>query len=225
MPPLTNSALVIAHGLQRSYRRGGTDVVALREASCTVLPNDRIALVGRSGSGKSTLLHLLGGLDVPTAGEITWPALGKREALRPSLVSFVFQTPSLLPALTAVENVELPLLLGTADPSRTRRDALEALARLELSHLADKLPEELSGGQAQRVAVARALVTRPQLVLADEPTGQLDRPTAQHLLDTLLAALAGTGAALVVATHDRAVAERLEHTWHMEHGTLHGDIQ
>jgi putative ABC transport system ATP-binding protein/lipoprotein-releasing system ATP-binding protein len=223
--PSTEHALVVAHALWRSYWRGSTEVVALREATCTILPDDRIALVGRSGSGKSTLLHLLGGLDAPNAGTITWPRLGTRDSLRPSQVAFVFQTPSLLPALTAVENVELPLLLGNADPSQVRVAALEALARLELSALADKLPEELSGGQAQRIAMARALVVRPQLVLADEPTGQLDRPTAQHVFDALLATLAGTHAALIVATHDQSVAERLDQVWRIDHGILQGGVQ
>lgn len=221
----TEQALVVAHALGRIYRRGSAEVVALREATCTILPGDRIALVGRSGSGKSTLLHLLGGLDAPTAGTITWPLLGTRDSLRPSQAAFVFQTPSLLPALTAVENVELPLLLGNADVSLVRAAALDALARLDLSALADKLPEELSGGQAQRVAMARALVARPRLVLADEPTGQLDRPTAQHLFDVLLAALADTDAALVVATHDATVAERLEQIWRMDQGILEGSAQ
>ena len=223
--PSIEHALVVAQALGRSYRRGGTEVVALREATCTVLPGDRIALVGRSGSGKSTLLHLLGGLDAPTAGTITWPRLGTRDSLRPSQVAFVFQTPSLLPALTTVENVELPLLLGNADLSLVRAAALEALAQLDLSALADKLPEELSGGQAQRVAMARALVAHPQLVLADEPTGQLDRPTAQHVFDTLLAALADTATALIVATHDQAIAERLEQVWRIDHGILEGGAQ
>ena len=223
--PSNERALILGHRLQRMYRRGSTEVVALREATCTILPGARIALVGRSGSGKSTLLHLLGGLDAPTAGTITWPRLGTRDSLRPSQVAFVFQTPSLLPALTAVENVELPLLLGNADPSQVRVAALEALARLELSALADKLPEELSGGQAQRVAMARALVVRPRLVLADEPTGQLDRPTAQHLFDTLLAALADTDTALIVATHDQSVAERLDQVWRIDHGILQGGVQ
>lgn len=220
--PSGEQALAVAHGLQRIYRRGNGEVVALREASCTILPGDRIALIGRSGSGKSTLLQLLGGLDTPSAGTMNWPLLGTRDRLRPSQVAFVFQTPSLLPALTAIENVELPLLLGDADLDSTRAAAQEALARLDLSALANKLPEELSGGQAQRVAVARALVAHPRLVLADEPTGQLDRPTAQHLLDSVLAALNGTGTALVVATHDRAVAERLDQVWHMEYGMLKG---
>jgi putative ABC transport system ATP-binding protein/lipoprotein-releasing system ATP-binding protein len=218
-------AYAIAEKLRRVYQRGNALVVAVQEATCTIAQGDRIALVGRSGSGKSTLLHLLGGLDTPTSGTLSWPALGLRGTLRPSKVAFVFQMPSLLPALTVVENVELPLLLSDTGGETARAAALDALLRMDLAVLADKLPEELSGGQAQRVAVARALAVRPKLILADEPTGQLDRPTAQHLFDVLLATLAGTDTALVVATHDQTLAERLDQVWHMSHGRLEGATQ
>lgn len=216
-------ALAEADRLRRSYRQGGQEIVALAEASCRIMPNDRIALVGRSGSGKSTLLHLLGGLDTPTSGTLTWPALGERETLRPAKIALVFQTQSLLPPLTVLENVELPLLLDHASAAKAQAAAMEALTRMELDHLADKLPEELSGGQAQRVALARALAYRPPLILADEPTGQLDRPTAQHLFDVLLAALKGSDTALVIATHDLGVAERLATRWPIERGVLKGE--
>jgi putative ABC transport system ATP-binding protein/lipoprotein-releasing system ATP-binding protein len=206
--------------VRRSYLRGETSVVALASATCTVLPGERIALMGPSGSGKSTLLHLLGGLDRPTSGNLSWPALGPCETLRPEKVGLVFQMPSLLPSLTVVENVEIPLLLGQESAAKARAAALAALERIGLGFIAEKLPEELSGGQAQRVAVARALITQPRLLLADEPTGQLDHPTAQQLFDVLLAALEGTETALVVATHDQSVAERMKTVWHMEHGIL-----
>jgi putative ABC transport system ATP-binding protein/lipoprotein-releasing system ATP-binding protein len=215
-----NEILVhMEHG-GRTYSRGKTPVAAVVSATCTVLPGDRIALVGPSGSGKSTLLHLLGGLDSLTSGSVTWPALGACETLRPTKVGLVFQMPSLLPALTVVENVEIPLLLGHDSTEKARAAALDALDRIGLLFIAGKLPEELSGGQAQRVAVARALASQPKLILADEPTGQLDHPTAQHLFDVLLASLEGTETALVIATHDRAVAERMNTVWHMQHGIL-----
>ena len=214
------AALVEAHGLGRVYQRGTTRVVALASATCRVQPGDCIAVVGPSGSGKSTLLHLLGGLDEPTSGSIVWPALGPRETLRPAHVAYVFQAPSLLPALSVVENVELPLLLGDGDATTERAAALEALSRLDLYALADRLPEELSGGQAQRVALARALASRPRLLLADEPTGQLDHATAAQMLDVLLASLDRTRTALVVATHDAAVSSRMHTVWRMRHGTL-----
>ncbi|HEY6409072.1 MAG TPA: ATP-binding cassette domain-containing protein [Ktedonobacteraceae bacterium] len=212
--------LVQTENSGRTYTHGQTQVVALNSATCTVMSGDRIALVGPSGSGKSTLLHLMGGLDTPTAGSINWPALGAREKLRPTMVGLVFQMPSLLAPLTVVENVEIPLLLGTESVEKARAYALDALDRIGLLSIADKLPEELSGGQAQRVAVARALASRPKLILADEPTGQLDHPTAQHLFDVLLASLEGTETALVVATHDMTVAERMDKIWHMQHGNL-----
>jgi ABC-type lipoprotein export system ATPase subunit len=205
---------------ERTYRRGNTPVVALVSATCAIMPGDRIALVGPSGSGKSTLLHLLGGLDTPTSGILAWPALGARETLRPGKIGFVFQTQSLLAPMTVVENVEIPLLLGQVSAEKARATALDMLERIELESLAEKLPEELSGGQAQRVAIARALTCGPKLILADEPTGQLDHPTAQHLFDVLLAALEGTDTALLVATHDMTVAERMHTLWRMQHGTL-----
>ena len=221
-PPLQPPpALAAAHNLGKTYRQGAAAVRALVHASCTIRQGDRIALVGRSGSGKSTLLHLLGGLDTPSAGTLAWPALGMRETLRPAHVAFVFQTPSLLPALTAVENVALPLLLNHAPPAAAHAAAALALAQVGLEALANQLPEELSGGQAQRVAVARALATRPQLILADEPTGQLDHPTAQHLFDVLLEALAPTDTAFVVATHDLAIAARMTTQWQMREGVLY----
>jgi ABC-type lipoprotein export system ATPase subunit len=206
--------------LGRIYVRGHLRVVALATASCGVQPGDRIAVTGPSGSGKSTLLHLLGGLDEPTSGTITWPALGLPGTLRPAHVAYVFQVPSLLPALSVIENVELPLLLGDVDTTAARAAASDALGRLQLSDFAERLPEELSGGQAQRVALARALAARPQLLLADEPTGQLDHGTARLVIDTLLASLEDTQTALVVATHDPAVSSRMQTVWHMRHGTL-----
>lgn len=201
---------------------GGKDneVVALEHATATVRSGDRIALVGPSGSGKSTFLHLLAALDEPTSGTITWPALGERSELRPSKISFVFQSESLLSPLTVLENIEVPRLLAGANANDVRNSALEILNDLDLSSLADKLPEEISGGQAQRVAVARALVTRPRLILADEPTGQLDHATAAHLLDLLDRKLQGTDTALVIATHDAVVAGRMATQWQMEHGVL-----
>jgi putative ABC transport system ATP-binding protein/lipoprotein-releasing system ATP-binding protein len=216
-------ALVEAHNLSRTFGGGAGRVNALVSATCSVAPADRIAVVGASGSGKSTLLHLLAGLDVPTAGSISWPALGPRDTLRPAHVAVVFQAPSLLAPLSVVENVELPLLLGGANASIARAAAHAALERLELRDLSEKLPQELSGGQAQRVALARALAHQPRLILADEPTGQLDQRTAQLVLDELLAALDDSSSALVVATHDLAVAGRMHSLWRMRHGTLEVD--
>ena len=215
-----SEVLVYVSGAGRTYKIGASPVVAVDSATCRVTCGSHIALVGPSGSGKSTLLQLMGGLDTPTSGEVSWPGLGERRTLRPEKVAFVFQSPSLLAPLTAVENVEMPLLLGRTGAKEARRAALEALERIELADIANKLPEELSGGQTQRVAVARALAYQPNLILADEPTGQLDHSTATHLFDVLLASLEGTDTALVVATHDKDVAGRMQDHWQMQHGVL-----
>ena len=204
----------------RVFGTNGSQVVALQHATCRIQRGDRIALVGPSGSGKSTLLHLLAALDEPTSGIVRWPGLGERETLRPSKISFVFQTESLLAPLTVLENIEVPRLLAGSSPDEARRDASEILDALDLRAIADKLPEEISGGQAQRAAVARSLITRPALILADEPTGQLDHQTAAHLLDLLLHRLEGSDAALVIATHDPFVAGRMKTQWTMDHGVL-----
>jgi ABC-type lipoprotein export system ATPase subunit len=183
--------------------------VALAPTDCEVRAGDRIALVGPSGSGKSTLLHLLAGLDEPTVGRVE--LAGERPGV-------VFQGPSLLEPLTVLENVALPLVLAGAPDASAR--ALAALERLGLAELAGKLPEEISGGQSQRVAVARALAGDPDLILADEPTGQLDQASGALVIDALLA----TGATLVVSTHDPAVAARLDTRWEIHSGTLSAKV-
>lgn len=204
-------------GVARSFERGGKIVEALAPATCRIKAGDKVALIGPSGSGKSTLLHLMAGLDLPSAGEIRWPMLGERDTLRPGKVAIVFQSPSLMPPLSVVENVELPLILDQGGRD-ARATAMAALARVGLADLADKLPEELSGGQGQRVAMARAMAARPQLLLADEPTGQLDQATGRALMDCLLGWLEGSRTALVLATHDPGVAERMDKLWRMDHG-------
>jgi putative ABC transport system ATP-binding protein/lipoprotein-releasing system ATP-binding protein len=212
-------ALVVATEVARRFRQGDETLEVLRPASFSVRAGDRIAIVGPSGSGKSTLLQLIGDLDTPSSGSLQWPALGPSGSLRPRHIGIVFQSASLLPTLSAVENVEVPLrLLG--EHAAPREAALAALESVGLADIADKLPDELSGGQAQRVGLARAIALRPRLVLADEPTGQLDGPTAQRAMDALLRALEGSDTALVIATHDSAVARRLQDVWRVDHGVL-----
>ena len=206
--------------LSRTYGSGRNTVVAVHGANCEIPPRARIALIGPSGSGKSTLLHLMAGLDQPTSGTRDWPALGGDPTHTRWLVGVVFQAPSLLLPLDVVENVELPLLLSGTDRAEARSRALAALAELDLADLAPKLPEELSGGQAQRVAVARVLAGRPRLILADEPTGQLDHETGAHVLDVMLHAADTLGAAVVVSTHDPAVADLLDTRWTVADGRL-----
>lgn len=214
------TAVIACDEAGRSYGSGRTAAIALQPTTCAVGTDSRIAITGPSGSGKSTLLHLMAGLDDPTVGRVTWPAIGDRTALRPGPVAVVFQGQSLLAPLTVRENVALPLILGGSSDHDARSAADGALERLDLDDLADKLPEEISGGQAQRVAVARALAGRPRVVLADEPTGQLDRANATAVVDVLLDVAAHAGAALVVATHDPVVADRLAERWEMRDGRL-----
>ncbi len=212
--------LVSLDNVSRYYEDGRFQLAALTNVSCQVIASARVAVVGPSGSGKSTLLHLMAGLDQPTQGVVRWPALGPQSELRPDQIGMVFQTPSLLPALTALENIELAGLLSKQSTTRVRPAALSALEKVGLSALADKLPGELSGGQRQRVAVARALVCAPRLILADEPTGQLDGVTASRLVEALLEFAAESGAALIIATHDAAIAGRLRTRWFITHGKL-----
>lgn len=212
--------VVQVQGAGRVYIQKGNQVQALVSATCSVKRGEHIALIGQSGSGKSTLLHLMGGLDVPSTGTVSWPALGEKEELRPEKIGIVFQMPSLLSSLTVVENVKLPLLLVGVNPEKAHSSAVEILEHIELSELINKLPQELSGGQLQRAALARALVIKPKLILADEPTGQLDHPTSKKLFDVLLEHIKDTDASLVVATHDAAIAERMKKTWMMNHGVL-----
>jgi len=216
----TGAPMVRCSGAARTYGSGPAATVALEPTDCEVLAGERVALVGPSGSGKSTLLHLMAGLDEPTNGEVEWPALGGPGDLRPGPVAVVFQGPSLLPPLTIEENVALPLVLGGATDGKAHGLAREALDRLGLSDLAGKLPEEVSGGQSQRVAIARALAGRPRLILADEPTGQLDHASGAAVVDVLLATADHSGAALVISTHDLSVADRLPERWEMRSGRL-----
>ncbi|TFV91086.1 ABC transporter ATP-binding protein [Blastococcus sp. CT_GayMR16] len=209
--------LVDCRGLTRLFGKGEAEVAAVRDVNGQVRHGQRIAVTGESGSGKSTLLHLMAGLDTPTSGTVTWPGLTMR-AGRPLGIGVVFQAPSLLPALDVTDNVALPLLLADVPRSEARLRAEQALDRLGLTGLASSTPEELSGGQAQRVAIARVLAAEPALVIADEPTGQLDRRTATHVLDVLLATVGSLGAALVVSTHDPEVADRLDVRWAMADG-------
>jgi putative ABC transport system ATP-binding protein len=210
--------LVTCVGVTRTFGTGPAAVVAVHSATLQILPGERIAVTGPSGSGKSTLLHLLAGLEPPSAGTVTWAGSGRRRPAHD--IGVVFQGPSLIPALTTAENTALPLLLAGLDEADAGTLALEALAAVGVADLAGRLPEDLSGGQSQRVAVARVLAQRPKLVLADEPTGKLDRETGRHVVDVLLRAADDLGAALVVSTHDPAVSGRLRQRWTMRQGRL-----
>ncbi|WP_327049096.1 ATP-binding cassette domain-containing protein [Microbispora sp. NBC_01189] len=209
--------VVRCNGVARTYGRGSRAVVAVHGVTCTLQAGDQVALTGPSGSGKTTLLHLLAGLDQPTVGTITWPALGDQPR---GNVAVAFQGPSLLPPLDVLENVALPLLISGRQEGDARHQARRALETLGIAELSDHLPEELSGGQAQRVAVARVLAAAPRLILADEPTAQLDSALGGYVIDLLTDVAERTGAALLVATHDETIAVRLRHRWSMHDGAL-----
>lgn len=221
-PYTADTRIAVCSGVSRTFGLPPHEMHALREATCEILPRDRIALTGSSGSGKSTLLYLLAGIDSPTGGLIKWPALGGRDELRPGLVAMVFQGPSLLPPLDVLENVGLPLMLAGVSDEMAAASSREALQLLGLADLATKLPEELSGGQSQRVAVARVLAGRPRLILADEPTGQLDRDSGVAVVDLLIETAAHIGAAVVLSTHDSTMAARLPIQWRIDDGVLNG---
>jgi putative ABC transport system ATP-binding protein len=219
------TALLQAHAVRKSFAQ----TEALRGVSLEIGAGETVAITGPSGSGKSTLLLCLAGILRPEAGEITYDQhrldrLGEadRTRLRRREIGVVLQFGQLVPELTAVQNVVLPLLLEKHDRASARRAALSWLERLGGADLADKVPAELSGGQAQRVAVARALVTGPRLVFADEPTGSLDTVAGEQVLDQLVGSIRDTGATLVLVTHDNRVAARAHREIGLRDGAVEG---
>jgi putative ABC transport system ATP-binding protein len=212
--------LVEAVGVSKTFGSGLRAVVAVHDLTVAVPPGARIAVTGPSGSGKSTLVHLLAGLEIPTTGDIRWPGLTTGQSRPAHDIGLVFQGPSLLPLLSVVENVALPLVLQGVDDEEARERAGDALRDVDLLEIADRLPEEISGGQAQRAAVARVVASRPQLIMADEPTGQLDHLSAEHVVEVLVDAADRLGAALVIATHDIAVVRCLAERWLVRDGTV-----
>ncbi|MFE2269950.1 ATP-binding cassette domain-containing protein [Streptomyces lavendulae] len=203
----------------RIHGNGPTARAAVNSATCEVHAGDRISITGPSGSGKSTLLHLMADVEQPTAGEISWPGLPRVPAH--GQVGVVLQGPTLVPALSVAENAALPLVLAGVPRERAHLRALHCLAVVAAAELAHKMPAELSGGQARHVAIARTLATSPRLILADDPTGDLDGATGRRVIDVLFAAADEAGAALVVTTRDPAVAGRLRKRWAMHDGRLH----
>src|SRR5437588_1662761 len=216
-------SLLRLEGIRKGFRRGREEVVALDGVDLCLDAGGFTALVGPSGSGKSTLLHLSGGLDKPDAGRILLEdrdlstlSAGDRAQLRRRQIGFVFQFFHLIPTLTVAENVELPLVLDGA--RRTNGRVPELLDRVGLTHRADHLPGELSGGEMQRAAIARALVARPRLLLADEPTGNLDSATGAEILDVLCEQVAEEDTALLMVTHDARAASRANEVLHLRDG-------
>ena len=219
--------MVEARGLAKTYQKGTTEIRPLDGLDLEVRDGELLALMGPSGSGKSTLLHVVGGLDRPDSGscrvgDVDVTALNEKElcAFRAANVGFIFQTFNLIPILTAAENVELPLRLLPVSAARRREQVQTALEIVGLGDRADHLPSQLSGGQEQRVGIARALATDPKIILADEPTGDLDEDTGDEVMDVLASLAWDYGKTIIMVTHDANKAERANRILYFSRGRL-----
>ena len=222
-----SSSLVTVRGLDKKYKRGSEEIHVLQGLNLDVDPGDFVAFMGPSGSGKTTLLNLLGGLDVPSAGsisvagdEITNMSSGKLTQWRARHVGFIFQMYNLIPVLTAFQNVELPLLLTKLSKAERRKHVEAALSVVGLSDRMNHYPRQLSGGQEQRVTIARAIVSDPTFLLCDEPTGDLDRRSADDIMALILQLVKEHGKTVLMVTHDPVVARKADITLHLEKGAL-----
>jgi putative ABC transport system ATP-binding protein len=224
---MNNAPVIRLENLERVYRLEGEDVHAVNNVTLDILPQRMSAIVGRSGSGKTTLLNLIAGLDTPTRGEVyigdrPLSKMNERErlALRRDTFGFVFQSFGLLPLLTAAENISVPLRMRHMNHSERERRIAEALAWVELTRRAKHRPYELSGGEQQRVAIARALAAQPQIILADEPTGQLDSQTGRRILDLLRRLVDEREITLLIVSHDPQVMREADIVYEMRDGQL-----
>ena len=222
-----NKVVLKCDNVSKSYKDGQLNVNVLNQLRLEVLEGQSVSIIGSSGSGKSTLMHILGGLDKPTSGSVVLMGqdlsqLGQKQLglLRNQYLGFVYQFHHLLPEFSALENVMMPLLIGKMKKAEAEQRAVEMLEKAGLKKRIQHRPSELSGGERQRAAIARALVTRPKCLLADEPTGNLDRKNAQNVLDMMLDLKRELNTSLIVVTHDDELAERFDRVMTMKDGSL-----